>query len=214
MKKHPVRQLSFILVATVLLGCTSVLKETPELVRAATTNFVSITQYVTNVVTLRVATTNLAGEITPAVVQPQVLASVSQVPVVVPAIFTTNYSIAPAVATGATVAGALAPVPWGGTAAAGLLAIGNGILAWVNHRRKQKALGEKETFETATRVGVQSLEMLRKVALTIPQYTPEIDRRVMKGVVGLQVAAGIKTVVGDIVTRTTGDTVAEAKAAA
>jgi len=218
-----------VVVALLLSGCSAVdgvsgflVRKSPTVVRAGRTNiiertitnYVAVTTYVTNLVTLQAASTNAAGAITPAILQPQVTAQTSTVPVlhtsyeaqILPAVVVTNLSLAPTVSGAVSVAGDLAPVPWASGAANVLLAVAGGVFGWINHRRANKALGEKETWQSAATVGVHSVEQIRAAALKIPGYTPEIDKQVMQAIVGMQYAAGVKTEIGEIVDKETGFT--------
>jgi hypothetical protein len=212
--KHPTKifwlGLAAILAIVVLLtgcGTTSNLLVQPgtvEIVRPAQTNYV----------TLMLTNTVDGQEVITAAVQP----------VILPAITFTNQeltTLASSTINAAGTAGAVAGVPFSGLIANALLA-GIGIaLAWLNARAKRKLLaaqtGHAETAEAlavAEDVGktlVQNLELLRKTALQIPGYTPDIDNRVMTIIQQVQEAAKVKTAINQLVDEHTGYTKTEAE---
>jgi hypothetical protein len=212
-----------------LTGCKAMgkaedflLRKTPTVVRAAqtnviervVTNYITSTRYLTNLVTIVAATTNAAGEVlVPAIVQPQIIPTITRQAVletnlevlVRPAVVVTNYGLAPTVVGAVQQAGDLAPVPWGGALGSGLVAVASIAFGWFNRRRALKALGEKETWETAASVVVDNFETLRRAALQLPEYA-KIDARVMKIVKGDQLAAGVKPEITSLVDANTDHT--------
>lgn len=219
-----------ILALVSLTGCSSlIVKRTPVELLPARTNIVQVVT--TNVVTREVWTTN-SVQVAPQRTNDlgQILAPVFQLmpvrelistlslqtnltPIISPPVWMTNLSLAPTATSAIETAGNLAPVPWGGLLGQGLTALaGVGFAAynWFGKRKALKAAGEAQstaqTFEDATVATVKGLEELRKVALKVPGYTEQIDRSVMQVVQGIQVAAGVKKVVADIVDDHTGTT--------
>lgn len=210
-----------------LPGCAwlesgGLVRHTPTVVRAGATNYVErlvtnyvgVTAYITNLVTVQAAGTNALGAYQPAVVQPQLIPTTTMLPVIrtnlevqiLPAVVVDQLSLAPAVSGGVSLAGQLAPVPWASGAAEIALALAGSVFAFVNHRKAKAALGERDTWQNVAKVGVLGVESIRKAALQLPGYTPEIDARVMGGLIGMQRAAGIKAEVEDLVARNTGKT--------
>lgn len=184
--------------AAFLTGCQS----TPVMVRPASTNMVEVvrTNWVQLVQTNTVNATNV-------VTQTNLVAAVTTnvITVVAPPVYYTNLSIAPVVETGVRAAGDVAPVPWGGPAGSVALGIAGTVLAFINDRRRKAALGQAQTWQSAAGVLVQNVEMVRKAALEIPQYK-EIDAKVVRLMESSQRAAGIKTMVHDLVEQHTDDT--------
>jgi len=178
-----------------------------NIIERRVTNYVAVTSYLTNLVTLQAASTNAAGEWVPAVVQPQLVPTTTRVPSVsvqyeaqiLPPVIVTNLGLAPAVTGAVQVAGDLAPVPWAGGVGNLLLALAGGVFGVINHRRAKQALGEKASWQSAAAVGVQGIEQLRLAALSLPGYTPTMDRHVMQGIVGMQYAAGVKPLIEGLV---------------
>jgi hypothetical protein len=220
----------FVLVLGLTAGCSVfskadnlVVKRTPVTLREArtntiervVTNYVTATHYITNLVTIVPASTNAAGEVlVPAIVQPQVVPLVTRQAVVttnlevlyMPPVVTTNYSLAPGLVGAVQTAGELAPVPWGGALGSGVIAVAGIVFGWFNRRRALKALGEKETWQTAAKTVVENFEELRKTALRIPQYA-KIDGQIMNIVKGAQLAAGVKPEITGLVDAITDHTV-------
>lgn len=216
--------------AALLPGCQALgkasdflIKKTPTVVRPAQTNiievvrtnFVGVTTYLTNYVTVQVATTNATtGAVTPAVIQPQITANNSVVPflqtnlqaVVLPAVVVTNLSLAPTVTGAVQIAGDLAPVPWAGGVGSILLGVAGSIFGFINHRRANAALGQKETWQATARTLVGNVETLRTAALKIPGYTPAVDAQVMRVIEGAQYAAGVKEEIAGVVAQHTDQT--------
>ena len=218
-----------VLVLGLVSGCSVfskadnlVVKRTPVTLREGrtntiervVTNYVTTTHYITNLVTLVAASTNALGEVTAPVVQPQVVPLVTRQAVVTtnlevlysPAVVTTNYSLSPGLVGAVQTAGDLAPVPWGGALGSGVVAVASIAFGWFNRRRALKALGEKETWQTAAQTVVENFEELRKTALRIPQYA-KIDADVMKIVKGAQLSAGVKPEITSLVDSITDHTV-------
>jgi len=214
----------FTLVVLVLLtGCSSlVVKRTPvelapartNVVQIVTTNIVQREVWTTNTVQIAPQRTNDAGVVLPPLfsVQPvrdlvatQVLQTNLQ-PIVSPAVWFTNLSLADGAQTAIRAAGDIAPVPWVGLASqavTGLAGVAFGVVNWLGRRKALKAAGVAQSsadqFRDATQATVMGFEQLRKVALNVPGYTPEMDRNVMNVVQGIQVAAGVKELVHSMV---------------
>lgn len=95
----------------------------------------------------------------------------------------------------------------------GLAALAGLVATWQTKRLQREQTDHastKDALATATDVGttlVDNFEQLRKVALTIPGYTPEIDHKVMDTVKTVQAIAGVKSEIHDIVEQHTDDTV-------
>jgi len=209
--------------AMIAPGCSALgsakdlfVKRTPTVVREAQTNYVQVlrtnyvgvTAYITNYVTLQAAATNAAtGAITPAIVQPQLIPQDTVVPITVtnlqmqilPAIIVTNLSVSPALSGAVQVAGDLAPVPWGGAVGSLLLGVVGSVFGFINHRRANAALGEKDTWQDATRTLVGNFETYRSSMLKLPGYTPALDAQIMRIVEAAQYAAGVKDTVAAVV---------------
>lgn len=112
--------------------------------------------------------------------------------VVIPEVAYTNVTLSPIVSMGVQTAGAVAPVPWAGTAATAVIGVLGSVFGLVSERRRRAALGEKETWKDTASVLVDNVETIRKAALTIPGYTPQIDKQVIRGIQLAQSAAGIE----------------------
>lgn len=212
-----------ILLLLVCSGCSSFgVKRVPEqivpartnLIQVVTTNVVQREVWTTNTVQVAPQRTNELGVVLPPLfslqpvrdlVSTQVLQTNLQ-PVIIPPVWFTNLAMGDGLTTAIQTAGDLAPVPWGGLLGQGVTAVAGAGLAfynWLGRRRALKAAGEAQTtaqtFQDATKATVLGLEELRKVALKVPGYTPEIDQNVMRVVTGIQVAAGVQPVVAKIV---------------
>jgi hypothetical protein len=162
---------------------------------------------------VEIVTTNLVERVdeSGAVLQVPTLVTNLQ-PVILPAIYATNYALGSGlertVQTAGTVAGA-SGVPFATTAAGAILALSTLILGIINRRNALKVQDQASALNTARVVGttlVENFETLRKVALTVPGYTREVDDRVMRAVKTAQALAGVKTQIHDIVERTTEET--------
>ena len=115
--------------------------------------------------------------------------------VVTPATWATNLVVKPSVEATVDVAGA-APVPGAPIAGAvASLAIA-AYASWVNRRNQATAAKVAGTL-------VDNFEQLRKVALTLPGYTPTVDYAVMADVKNLQLGAGVKHIINGIVDQRT-----------
>jgi hypothetical protein len=146
------------------------------------------------------------------------------VPVILPAVYFTNQVLAPSVTSAIQGAGQIAGtagIPWTQTAAGALVAAAGLFVTWNNRRQKQSLLDQladhqeqltaaDEALQTAQTVAgtlVDNFESLRKVALTIPGYTPDLDHKVMDAVKTVQALAGVKSDIHDLVEQRTDDTV-------
>lgn len=119
--------------------------------------------------------------------------------VVTPEVAYTNVSLSPGVSTAVQVGGAVAPVPWASAATGIFGTVTAGIFAWVNNRRRQKALGEAHDWANTAKVLVENVEAVRQQAMRLPGYTPEIDKRVVRVLEETQRAAGVKARVEGLV---------------
>jgi len=216
--------LAFLLIAIGLLPGCSVLgksgdlfaRKTPTVVQAAqtnyvpvvVTNYVGVTRYLTNYITLQEATTNAnTGVVTPAIIQPMVAVTNTVVPmlttnlqaIVLPAKTYDALSLSPVVTGAVQVAGDLAPVPWAHGVGELLLATVGGVFAFINHRRAKKALGEKEQWRDTAATVIQNFEHLRAAAKKLPAYTEQMDTDIMRVVTGMQYAVGVKPLVEEVV---------------
>lgn len=128
--------------------------------------------------------------------------------VITPEVAYTNVSLNPAVGAAVEVGGAMAPVPWAGTAAGIFGTITAGIFGWINNRRRKEALGEAQSWADTSRVLVENVEAVRRQAMSLPGYTEEIDRKVVRGLEAAQRAAGaaVKTRVEGLVENFTENT--------
>ena len=184
--------------AAFLTGCQS----TPVMVRPAATNVVEVVR--TNWVQLvQTNTVNATNVVTQTNMVPAVTTNV--LTVVSPPVYYTNLSIVPIVETGVRAAGDVAPVPWGGAAGSIALGVAGTVLAWINDRRRRAALGQAQTWQDTAAVLVQNVETVRKAALAIPQYK-DIDTKVVRSLETAQRAAGVKTLIHDLVEKHTEDT--------
>ena len=202
-----------------LTGCNTLFtRKTPELLVPSSTNIVQVV--VTNTVQREVWTTNRVelpgGVVSLQPVRDLVIEQTLHTNMLVqiqPAVWFTNITVSPALTGAIQTAGDLAPVPWGGLAGQGLAALLGIAAAGYNWFGKRKALKEAGVAQTtannwasATKATVMGLEHVRSVALKIPGYTPEIDRQVMQVVQGIQVAAGIKPQIENLVANYTSKT--------
>lgn len=178
-----------------------------NIVAVVVTNYVGVTRYLTNYVTVQDATTNAAGVVTPPVIQPEIrktttteaVLQTNLVPIILPAKTYDELSLNPAVSGGLRLAGDVVPVPWF-SGAMGLLITGvSSGLTLLNHLRFKKATKEKVQWQDTANVVIAGLEHLRDEAKKLPGYDDKLDENVMRVVKGLQYAAGVKTNVEDIV---------------
>ena len=128
--------------------------------------------------------------------------------VITPEVAYTNVSLNPAVVAGVSIGGELAPAPWASGATGLALGLAGIVFGWINQRRKNAALGERDTFSKTAETLVENFETLRVEALKLPAYTPALDLKVMRAVEAAQRLAGVKAVVGQIVEDVTRDTIA------
>ena len=184
---------------------------TIETLRPAQTNYVTITA--TNLVTV----TNTVDGVETVTATPVVSATVQ--PVILPAITFTNQAVSAMATTAlnsAGVGGTMLGVPFSPLIVQALLAAAALAVTWLNQRNRRKLLAEQaghaetaDALALAEDVGktlVLNLEQLRKTALQVPGYTPDIDNRVMTIIQQVQEAAGVKSVVNDLVDEHTGYT--------
>lgn len=157
---------------------TTLLPETPGAPPIVLTNWVSVT--------------NLVSEVRTNVLQ-----------VIVPEVAYTNVSLAPGVTAAAQLGGSLAPVPWAGAATGIATTLAGVIFGWINNRRKNEALGRAQTWQNAAGVLVENFEDLRKAAKALPAWTPDIDRKVMQGIQIAQALAGVKPQINALVEENT-----------
>lgn len=146
-----------------------------------TTNFVTVTNLVTEV------QTNI-------------------VRIIIPEVAYTNVSLHPTVGAAVQVGGELAPVPWAGAATGIFGIVAGGIATLINESRRRKALGEAQSWQQTAGVLVDNVEAIRKLALTIPGYTPQLDAKVVRGIETAQRVAGVKDKVHALVEERTDDT--------
>jgi hypothetical protein len=187
-----------------LAGCQSplLIQRTPVVVREASTNyvtvvrtnFVGVTTYLTNYVTVQAAVTNSDGVVTPAVVQPQITAQQRTLPVVTSTVVT---NLAPGAAiTGAiTAAGELAPVPWSSGAAHVLLALLGTGFGVVNEFRRKRAVNEKADLRSTAKVLINGINTAREAAKGLPGYTDAWDDKLLSTLQTAQVLTGTKPIV-------------------
>ena len=202
--------LAALLLPMLITGCVS----TPTLLRPAATNNVavvatnwfSVTNRITNIVTLIPATSNA-----PAVLQPQVTESVLRTPVITtnwqpiisPEVWYTNVSLAPGVGPAVSAVTGLAPVPGAGAIGGVFVALAGLATSWVNERRKRVALGQQaDTWQTAAKVLVNNVESIRTAASEIPGYD-KVDSVVMAAATAAQKAAGVHGEIHDLVQKQT-----------
>lgn len=191
-----------------LTGCqsTPVMVRPPQTNQVATlqTNWLSVTNWTTNVVVVGETTQQVA---TAAVAtSPQLVTNL--LTVIQPAVYYTNLSLSPAVSGVAAGAATFAPAPWVVPATSAGLGLITGILGMVNERRKRKALGQQaESWQTTAGVLVDNVESLRQAALQIPGYTPALDTQIMRAIEAAQRAAGVKEAVHGLVEERTNDTI-------
>ena len=196
-----------------LAGCQSplLIQRTPVVVREAATNYVSVvrtnfvgvTTYLTNYVTVQAAVTNSDGMVTPAVVQPQITAQQRILPVVtstvepivLPSVVVTNLAPGAAITGAITAAGELAPVPWSGGAAHVLLALLGTGFGVVNEFRRKKALNEKADLRSTATVLINGINTAREAAKGLPGYTDAWDDKLLSTLQTAQVLTGTKPIV-------------------
>lgn len=175
-----------------LPGCTS----TPVMVRPAQTNVVEVvrTNYVQVIQTNTVVEVRDSIPVTNTVVVTNALLSMTTnvLTLVSPPVFYTNLSLSPIVETAVKVGGDLAPVPWGGAAGGVVVGLIGAAMAVVNEKRRRTALGQAMSWETTAGVLVENVETVRKAALAIPGYTPQIDKSVVRSLEVAQRLAGVK----------------------
>ena len=207
---------SLVLPVLILTGCKSAMVKAlkkfavcpgpVEVLQAAQTNYVE--SVVTNS-TVIPAFTNDSGVLVPASVMLTPVKTVT--PVILPEVDFTNLALGnglkSTVSTAAGLAGT-AGVPFTETAKAGILGLGGIIVAWLNWKGKRAALAQVnvhadtiDTLQTAGKILVQNLQDLRTVALTVPAYTADIDKKVMVGLQDAQRVAGgdVAGVIKDLV---------------
>ncbi len=209
-------------------------KRSPVVLRPAqtnsivVTNFMTVTNFTTNLVTLTV-TNQDTGAITTAQ-QPQILPEVKVTQlvttntVVLPAVTYTNIALSggvESVVKGAGNVAGVAGVPFASTIAAGLLALSHLFFGFRNRRAMARAQAQidqtaddhdktKEALNVAkdaVSTLVSNFEELRKTALTVPGYTPELDKKVMDRVQQVQNLMGVKPLIESAIEDHTGDTV-------
>ena len=188
---------------------------TVEQLAPATTNLVML--ITTNSITLPAQTNAATGEITPATIQVQLATNLA--PVIQPAVYFTNLTLAPIAQNGiaaADTAASAAGIPWSHTISEIVLALIGGVLSWTNLRNRQRLISEmgnhantQNSLSMAQDVAqtlVQNFEQLRQVALTVPGYTRQIDDKVMTAVQAAQQIAGVKDQINTLVDEHTGTT--------
>lgn len=195
-----------------LTGC----QHTRTVVRAAQTNTVPVVTsnavpVVTESAVVRTALNPIAGEpelrFTNVVTVTNIAwkTETNFLRVITPEVAYTNVSLNPAVATAVQVGGEFAPVPWANTAVSIFGIVSGGVFGWINNRRRKAALGEAQTWQDTATVLVQNVEAVRKEAMKIPGYTPEIDLKVIRGLEAAQRIAGVKPQVAALVEEHTED---------
>jgi hypothetical protein len=181
-----------VLLAVSVCGCATVRKalytEKPVQVSPASTN--SVVTAVTNAVPTITTNTLTSGDvIVTRGTNYQVALTTNYV--VLPAVWTTNLVGKPEVETATTAAGS-APVP-GAPIAASIASLAIAAYAsWVNRRNQATAAKVAGTL-------VDNFERLRQVAMSIPGYTPAVDDALMVQVKDSQAAAGVKSIINEIV---------------
>jgi hypothetical protein len=233
MKKYTLHFVALIAVGLLALTYLSGCQSTPVVVRPASTNYVdqvvtnytSVTNYVTNVVEIAAATTNAnTGEVTPALLQPQILPTVTLAPKVVtnvveirtPPITYDQLSLSPLVPVAAQIAAEVSPVPWAAAGAGVFSAIASAVVSFVNRRRKLEAEAQaanaqskSATLQAAAEVLVQNMEQIRTAAIGLPGYTPELDTKIVRAWEAAQRGAGanVKELIAAIVAEKTDTTI-------
>jgi hypothetical protein len=227
-----------LLIVPLLTGCSTfwVKREPVEIVpsrtntvQVVTTNIITREVWTTNSVQIAPQRTNELGVVLPPVfslqpvrdlVSTQTLQTNLQ-QIILPPVYYTNLSLGSGAATAITTAGDLAPVPWAGLAgqiATGAAGIAFGIVNLFAKRKALKEAGEAqrnaEDFKTATEVLVHNVETVRQEALKLPGYSPQVDKRVMAVITGVQKAADVAHIIAPIVEAKTGSTRADAAHAA
>ena len=179
-----------------------------EQLAPASTNLVTLVT--TNSVAVPAQTNVTTGEVTPPTTQVQLTTNI--VPMVHPAVYFTNLTVAPLVQSSisaADTAASAAGIPWSHTIAGiGLAAIST-LLSWTNFRNRRRLLAEvsahtdtQSSLSVAQDVAqtlVQNFEQLRQVALTVPGYTRQIDDKVMTAIQVAQQIAGVKDQINTLV---------------
>lgn len=165
--------------------------ETPG--KAIATN----TVHTTNTVLVAGSTNAATGEVTPPVIRETVTPRVEVI--YAPAQYFTNLVPRAEISMGLGLAGEAAPFPYAATVV-GLIGAGiGGYASWRN--RKNQAIAERITGTL-----VDNFETLRQTALTIPAYTPDMDKKVMNVVKKAQSLAGVKAEIAAVVEERTDTT--------
>ena len=220
-------------IAVTTVGCRSFLVDrTPvelvpartNLIQVLTTNVVVREVWTTNQVVIP-QSTNSSGVVLPSVIQlmpvrdlvSTALVQTNLQSIVLPAVYYTNVVLGSGVAGAITMAGDMAPVPWGGLAGEALVGLAGLVFGVVNLFAKRKALkaaGEAQTnaelYKDASVVLVKNVEQVRQAAIKTAGYTPAMDRNVMRGIQAIQGAAKVSEVIAGIVNEHTGETYEEA----
>lgn len=103
-------------------------------------------------------------------------------------IWTTNYVVKPSIETGVGLAGDLAPVPWGGMAANGVLTVLGGLAALYGRKYKKAAVS-----------AVQAADQFRQA---LKKKAPDSDKEVTKQIRKDQRASGTKATIEKIIQHT------------
>lgn len=202
-------------VGLLLSGCAGLAPIKSEMVtlRPAQTNYVQVVSSKTNAVVTTNTVTATVGSKSQTISTPAtnwvVTVETNTLPVVIPAVtYQSNYVAAPWQVAAKTV-GEVAPFPYSGAVATGLLALSSVVLGWMNRRNAAKAQANLTALGEAQIVAetlVDNFEALRKSALEIPAYRTTIDPKVMDAVKLAQRLAGVKDSIGKLVDERTENT--------
>lgn len=159
---------------------STVLNPVPGEPELRVTNWLTITNIVTEVVT-------------------------NHVQIITPEVSYQKLTLDPTVGVVAQVASETAPGPWGAGVGLATTLIAS-IFAGISERRRRKAMGQNETLETIAETLVQNVEQVRAAALKFPEYQ-KIDGKVLAAIESIQRVAGVKTEIHNLVEENTETTI-------
>lgn len=100
-------------------------------------------------------------------------------------IWTTNYVVKPTIETGVNLAGDLAPFPWAGAAASGVLSVFSGLAALYGRKYRKAAVS-----------AVQSADQWRQV---VKEINSDTDKKIKEQVVKNQRSAGTQGTIDSLI---------------
>ena len=159
---------------------STVLNPVPGGPELRVTNYTTVTNIVTEVVTNRVQ-------------------------IITPEVAYNKVALDPTAQVVGSIGASAAPGPWGAGISLGLTVFAS-VLAGISERRRRKAVGENETLATVADTLVQNVEQVRSAALKFPEYQ-KIDGKVLRAIEDLQRIAGVKTEIHNLVEEKTETTI-------